>query len=543
MKLRQTLPALLITTAVIAGGCNNKKSTGPDIVTETWIKNHIAVEGSGTTVTEAEGQKALEFLKLMEPGDTASWSERTGSAGNYVFKDLKNTDEKFHIESLKVVGLRMLDEDTPIADRLEITNFSVMPEDDVKINMKSMQIVLPEAEKMIEMFDQLDSGNMMNLQQMFRSGDANFTVGGGYIEGVSIESDEVNFNMDFAGWAEDEDERKMSLLIKNWAGSAEEGKDDVEFSVGLISLSGFDLEHYDNMFGNNIAGMNPFDPNVESMVAKDVKINADAVVFAVPKFEGWYSDKKDGKFYGYTTMPSMTIGFEGESEDPDLLKMKENLNKMGYERLEFSMDGKTFMDETNDLVEIEKFDLMMKDGFDLSVDYKVTGLKKMVTAMGEMTDRLTESFGADATPPDNMDPEALLQEAFSDLKIHNVEVIFDDNSILERAFKFQAEEQGVGIDLIKQQAKGGIMMSTLAAKSEYQAELAQDFAENMTKLIDEGGSFKFSVNPSDDLDVSKITEQIKTAQAAAIYGTEGVDAPNPDDIIKLFGIDFEHISD
>jgi len=105
-------------------GCKNKpkKAKGPDLVTEAWIKKNIGVDGAATEVSEADAQKALEFLELDAPGEKVSWEARTGSNGNYVYKNITSTEDNFTVDSLTIKGLRMLDDETPVADSFEVTN-------------------------------------------------------------------------------------------------------------------------------------------------------------------------------------------------------------------------------------------------------------------------------------------------------------------------------------------------------------------------------------------------------------------------------------
>jgi len=334
----------------------------------------------------------------------------------------------------------------------------------------------------------------------------------------------------------------------NWKGDIDENGGDLDFSLDTLSLKGFDLEYYDAALGGDIAKMNPFEPNIESLSAKNFSIKVDGLNLDMPKLDAWYSEKKNGKFSTYTTMPSFKMTFDSEPDDKDIKEMKEALSKLGYGEVEFSMNSEGHMDETRDFVDLEKFDLTMKDGFSLTMDYEMTGVKKMTQAFAQFGDPLT-GVSANTPPPDM---EKLFKEAFTDLKLHHFEIGFDDKSILEKAFNFAAKEQGVGVDLIRQQAKGGVMMATIAVKSEYQSELAADFAENMTKLVDEGGSFKMVMKPDENLNIGQVLEDYTKNEEARMKSIMGqiddetdteIIAPEPfdtDAVLRRLGIDFQH---
>ncbi len=553
MKFKQTGSIAVLMFVMATVGCAKKDAALDKPVTEGWIKAHVSSELPKRDISEVDAQKALEKFKLWEASDEISWDERTGSHGNYVFTNLRSSEKDFSIESVKISGLRMIDEDVAFADYFELTNLSATdPNDDVVVKAKTIQFSFPKAEEMIGVFKGIEEAGIdsaaLNFQKMFKNNDLNFTMGEGYIDDLSIKADEANFTIDFAGWAEEEGDRKVSMLISDIDGNvSESGKAPVIISLDHLSTKGLDLEYYDKMLANNIAGMNPFEPQVQNVLIDNFKVEADSFFLNMPKLKSWYTEKKNGKFHAITQMPSMKLGFVGEPEEPGLKQFKTTLAELGYETMDFSIESKGLLDETADLVDVEVSRISMKDGFDLNFDYKVSGIKNMMENLGQSMETIDYSDPSSSTANAEM-----IVSALKALKLHNLSFEFDDNSILDKSFNLVASKQGVGVDLIRQQAKGGVMMSTMAAQSEYQAELSKSFADNLVKLIDESGKFKVEVKPSDDLDIGKsitdymtwkekrmafIQSQMHDESVTEITEPEAFDV---DEVLRALNIEFEH---
>jgi len=541
--------AWLISASIITlGACSPKEklADGPKPVSEKWIMANIDTEFEPRDVSADEAQKALETLSLWEVNDEIRWDSREGENGNYVFSNITSDTNDFTIEALTIKGLRMMDEEVSFADYFELEGLTFSdPEENAVFKAKKVTLSVPDADMMVELLQTIqaaDEGSENSvMQEMFANDKVNVTLGEGFIDDLTVTADGVDFNLDFVGWAENEETRKLSLLMKNITGSAtEEGKAPVKFNLDNISMEGLDLEYYDSAFSNDLTSMNPFDPTVESFLMENLAMEGDGFFLNLPKLASWYTDKKDGVFYGISKMPNLTFGFTDNPQDPEFAEMKANLAKLGYEAMEFSMDSRTLLDETNDMVEVEFGRLSMKDGFDMNFDYKISGLKSMMAQFETLKDK--EALENDMQGLGLvMDPE--FPAALNALSIHNMGLEFVDQSILERSFNLVAEEQEVSTDLVKQQAKGGVMMMTLGAKGDYQTQLAQSFAQNMQQLIDEGGALKISMSPGESLKIGDIMDGIKEQQTAQILGTEIESPSDPvdmDAILESLNIQIEH---
>ena len=558
MKFQQSVSIVVLASVLAFGACKKKDAAVVSDISESWIKSQVSLDTAKRDISAEDAQAALEKIELWEQSDEVSWDERSGENGYYTFKNLKFADGEGVIGTAKISGLRMLKEDAAFADHFELSDITITePDEGTVVTIKSVHYVLPDGENFMELVESLDiedlssSEKSLSLQNMFRSGDMNLTIGEGYLDDMSVTGDDITMTIDFAGWAEDEDNRKLSLLFKDISGNGEENGEAFEFNLDNLSMKGLDLEYYDNMMGNNIAAMNPFEPNVENIKMDNFSIKGGGLFVDMPKMHGWYTDKKSGKFQAITEMPSLVFGFDREPEDKELVEFKQALNDLGYEQMEFSFKSKSHLDENADLMESEISRLSMKDGFDLNFDYKITGLKNMVEKMGDAVDTVDYSDTA-AMNAANLE---MIMEAFKAMNLHHFSMEFDDNSILEKSFNMAAKKQDVGADLIRQQAKGGVMMSTMAAQSEYQAELSKDFADNLVKLIDEGGKFKVEIKPMDGFDFGKAFEDYSRHQESYMEALQSqmhdesvtkIVEPEPfdtDGLLRAMGIDFQHEAD
>ena len=555
MKLQHSVSALTLALLISIGGCKKKDAEIAGGITESWIKDQVSLEVANRDITPDDAQAALEKMELWETGDKFTWEERAGENGYYTFKNIKIAESNTTIATAKVSGLRMLDDETAFADHFELTDITANdPDDDVTLNIKSVRFVLPDGEKFMEMVESLsgenlsDAEQMLGFQSMLKSGEIDLSLGEGYVDDLTLEGADFNMTMDFAGWAEDEDARKMSMLFKDISGQGEENGETFEFNLDNMSMKGLSLEYYDNMMASNFAKMNPFEPNVENLQIDNFSMNGGGLFVDMPKLHGWYTEKKGGKFQAITEMPSFIFGFDREPQDPELIKFKQGLNDMGYDQIEFSMTGETLFDETSDLIDVEMAQLSMTDGFDLNFDYKISGLKNMMVKMGESVDSVDYS-DVNAMNAANL---TMITEAIKNMNLHHFTMEFDDDSILERGFELAAKKQGVGADLIRQQAKGGVMMSTMAAQTDYQAELSKDFADNLVKLIDQGGAFRVEVRPEGGFDFAKTFEDYAAWQEGYMEALQSqmndenvssIATPEPfdmDGVLQAMGIDFQH---
>ncbi len=529
--------------AICALGACKKSSAG---LSEASVKQLVASAVETRSVPEEDAQKALAALNMSEAGGKLSWGEKTGSAGNYVFTDLKTENGGYDISRLEVTGLRMLDDDTPFADKFKLTGLSGTDSSDgTKISIAEMSVILPDEDDagLLRLFTNPDADDFSEFQKLGDPGNGSFT-GGGYIEGLEMDGADADLTLAFAGLTPEVDGRS-SLLVKNLSGTGGTGSETAKFSVDSLSIR--DMRFAGTQKRSN--AFSPFSAGFSNMLLDNLKLDGDGLNFSIPKMTASHTETGAGLFVSEIDMPLANVVFTGESTDPELAKMKTTLGDIGYDSLEFTLSSKAKLDENKDIVETENLTLTLKDGFIVSGRSKIEGMKHLSETMAKLTTDMQN-----IEDPANMpDPTSLLKDAYSNLVLHGIKLSFEDRSIIDKAIQKNALDQDVSPDLIRQQAKAAIMMVTLGAKGSAQTELAGDFAEKAQGLIDLGGTLTVEMSPEGGFKAGQALmdyQDWQQAQFAAIMTPpedgEEIIAPEPfdmDGLIESIGISFSHSPD
>ena len=164
---------------------------------------------------------------------------------------------------------------------------------------------------------------------------------------------------------------------------------------------------------------------------------------------------------------------------------------MGYDKLVFQGRKNTRLNKTQDTA-LDQGLFELKDGFRLSRDIKIGNLKKVT----ENLKTINEGGDYLQNNPD----------AFSDLEVHSVEFSLEDLSLVDRAFKLVAQQQGTSEKLLRAQAKAGLLLLGLGAKTQDQGEMISQAAKAAGKFLENGGTLDISFNPADPLTIGELSQ-------------------------------------
>lgn len=500
----------------------------PDVKPD-WIKSQIINDFDGKGLTDDDFAAALERLKE----DGMSWESESGSDGNYTLRNVAFLEENITASEIKVSGLRLLEDNSLFVDTLEFIDLQ-QPESefDPAVKIARFAIDLPtnvQIDQMVQAFENHPEFSMFSdgLSEPLPKGFLSF--GSGYMEDITFADSDVKMSLDFLGWAE-EGKRRASMLMSNLKMESVNSDDNVDIRIDEIFINGIDMDYLEGELVEDPFRSDLFSRQVRSMKIDTMEIKAADVDMKLPELLVWYTEPENGRYYSYFEMPSLTIDAikgDGPSDFVD------TLGTLGYDRLEFAGRTTAVMDEKLDLMEIDHFDISMKDGFSIGMDYKITGGDAMMTGIKKSIARI-EAW-EEGEGDDDFDGETDMAEAFNLLNIEQFEISFKDDSILDRAFKLAAAEQGGSVAMVRQQAKAAVMMSSLAAESEYQMKLTKSFAESLQGLIDDGGTFKFSMTQDKNYDLGSALMNI-FSEELGVFGEE-VDL---DETLKALNIKFEH---
>lgn len=166
---------------------------------------------------------------------------------------------------------------------------------------------------------------------------------------------------------------------------------------------------------------------------------------------------------------------------------REVFEKMGYERINLSYVLSLIWDEASEILSLESRNAL-DDGGTLNAAVEIGSVPRSVFE----------------------DPETA-QNALAFLTFNAASMVFDDNSIVDRAIEATASDQGKSADQLKQELLGALpfVMSALN-----KPDFVDEVAKAVSKLLSEGGSLTATAQPDQPVSVMQVI-----AGGAAAPGT------------------------
>lgn len=492
----------ILSTSLVLSGCGDKnksKSTSSDVKIE---------KVETRKVDNAQAEKALTALSLNESGSgSLSWAAKTGDSGNYVFTDVviegdDKDDNPMKVETLELKGAHMVG-DLVAFDVITLNNMSTT-DDDAVVTIKKMELIKPSPAISNEIAKAFGGDN-----DAFEDMEGEFGIGGFDIVGLDVTGDDGKITMDKFMFGESKDKTGV-FTLKNLNMDIQEDE-DVKITLGSVDVTGLNIEKYKGLIhasmkagdkGDEIGedamkkimnSMNPYSPDYKNFSLKDFDMDISGLTVDVDSIEGKSTVKK-----GITTITQKTspiiITPPADSDKKEMQQFTTALKDMGYDRLVFQTASKSTLNEATDSVEVVDSYLEMEDGFKLNFDYNISGIK-------ELMDKAT-ALGAGNKAANN--PLAAM-EMLSSMKVSKARIALEDNSIVERGFKFAAKQQGADPSMLRNSAKAGLAFLPMMAKDPAQQALAMEASQAIGSFLDNSGTLVIEMNPEAPVDMGAIT--------------------------------------
>jgi len=488
-----TLGAILSTTLIL-GGCGEKNKG------ETVKIEKVAIRNVDTN----EAEKALKLMALYESGTgDVAWSVRKGDSGNYTFSNFENDSNEgdkgiFSLFELK--GLHMEGENAAF-DQMIFSDFSGTGDDGDKITIAKITLTEPSlalATAITRSFNG-DDDAFNNIE-----GDVSFKALS--FSGLKVADADGVLSMAGLKIGKDKDDTgyfSMNNLDMDMVSDGEK----VIMTLGSIDVTGVNLAKYQGLIKaamdndgkvdadamKNIMGsMNAYDPDFKNFSLKNFNLDVLGLKVNLDSMTG-KAKKKNGKVIMSQSMSPLTITPPVDPVDDDMKKITEGLASFGYDKLEFTMEQNSVLDEESDTMIVKDSYIQMKDGFKLSYDYDIAGYKAF-------SEKAMSLRGGSST-----NPMAALG-MMSELKFNHLRLALKDNSIIDRSFQFAADQQGGKPDTLRSQAKMGLAFLPMMAKDEGQQKLAEDLSKALGKLLDDGGTLVIDLSPKEAIDFGTIMQ-------------------------------------
>ena len=487
---------------MIVGGCKSKNG-GADEVNDAAVSISQkqfgdigdVLKGPTRKVPNEESKTALKAIGLWDDSQSVKWTERSGRAGTYTFKNISSTnkgDQSFKAKRLTLSGLHM-DGDTPVADLIKMGGVSFQGEDGSMTieNMGLRDVVLSKNfGTFVEMDDIL---NFDDLALDVDIDDDDATVKGPksvVLSGLKGTSDDAKFSISNLGWGQDPktsnlrfaaqdlsitvlDDKPMSLTLKsaNFTGSGADTDDDAEF-VGLH------------------AGLIEFFSQGQGFGDVDIKgLNIDSDIFLLSLPTLTQSVRETARtMQADFDMPALTLAMVGNDElSGDAAKGYAVLKSLGYDELVFSSQGQTEINQKTDFMTIKAVSLNLKDGFDLNYKGKVSGIGGM------------KKLGEEASSED-------VKAAQDNVRIHDFSLSLEDKSIVERGFNLASDMTGQKPKNLRRQAASVLAIGSLAALTQSDGALYTQLAEALGDFMEDGGTLNIALDPETPLTLGDFEE-------------------------------------
>ena len=492
LKVSTLALAGALSATLILGGCGGKDK--PKNIEIAKIEKVAARK-----VDNAEAVQALTALSLDQSGSGAlSWAKRDGDSGNYTYSDVVvkgNKDADIKIAKVEIWGAHMQGEQASF-DKIQFQNFTITDKgDEGSLSIGTVSLVKPSPALAAELVD-LFGGDKDALEDM--DGDIGFQALA--FTNMEASSDDSNFSIKSMSMGEAKDETEIFSIagLELDAKLEDEDKGRIKMSLGGFDVTGANLEKYKGLMAESMAGgsdgngkafanimssMNVYNPDFKSVNLRDLDIDADGLKVTLKSYEA-SADKKNGIVTMSQKMSPLSIIPPKDGKILGQKRMSKMLSTMGYDRFEFTMNGKSVMNEKNDTLKTHDSYIEMRDGFRFSYDIDISGYKAF-----------TEQAVAAQSGGAMKNPMAAIGMA-SALEVGKLRIALRDDSIVDRYFKMAAEQQETTPDALKEKIKKTLGRISMEAQDEGQQKLADDLRDAVSSFIDGGGTLVFDMSPT-----------------------------------------------
>lgn len=496
-RLKSPLSTLALTAALSAslalGGCNKKEINAKGEKIETLA------------ISKTVALQALRLMGLETSGaSNLVWASRTGKRGNYIFTDIgpkDNDDKGLTVGTLELKNVRM-DGDIAVFDQISFNNMKAVNKKDI-VSLKNFTLSNPSP-ALANAFGELFNGNEDAFEDI--EGGISFSA----IAFTGFEATGKDGELSLASLKAGETDDGMGMFSLNGLKmDVREKKQSVQISLGSIDVKGINVDKYKGILSlaldkdddnknaaalkKIMASMNPYAPDFKSFALKDFHVNADGLRVDLDSIVG-KTDRRDGKVYMEQIMSPLTITPPMKSKNKDIRKLKESFDTLGYDTLEITMQQYSVLDAKTDSMIVKDSYIALKDGFKLSFDYDMVGYKAYLESALENGDK-TE-----------INPMAVLG-MMNKLKVNSARIALKDDSIVDRAFKLAAKEQGSTPAALKRQAITGLQIISMMAKDNGQQKLADNLRKSLEIWLDEGGTLVVNMAPAKPVVIGSIAEK------------------------------------
>ncbi|MEM8636052.1 MAG: hypothetical protein AAGF33_13840 [Pseudomonadota bacterium] len=515
-----------VAAAALLAACGGGSDGGDEVaVTETQVGGgEVRLPGLTLRSGDAgEAADALAALSLVDgsPGRIGFGSQTTDGA-NATFNDVTITvpDEDhgevpINAASLELVGLEMTDAG-PSFSQMTLNGISVTPPDgeDAEVNVGSVQLTNPSPELAAWVSSLMGEGEPADFPDA-----ANVSFDGFSLANLTARGGDEDGGGEFAIGSIDlrgmGPEKLQAVVLEGLSLNArDEGEDmDIVFSLGSVSLAGAntsvlaglqDVESEEE-FAAAIAqatAQNPLDPGYDNATVENFSMDVGGVTIDMPSMDIAVTRNSDGQATASSMRPfTMTIG--ADPNKPAGSQLAGPLQQMGFDELVITSASDATIDPDTDRLETNGY-AELADGFKLGFDYDVNGFGSFIQAANS-----PEVQEAAVT-----DPTAFL-DAVSSLALNDMEIVFEDQSILEKGFQLAGAMMGEDPESLKGQAQLGVgFLPLMGAQAGIDAEILTELSGALSSFLADPGTLTLKLDPESPVTADTFADPSQITKAS-----------------------------
>ncbi len=256
-----------------------------------------------------------------------------------------------------------------------------------------------------------------------------------------------------------------------------------------------------------------YSKRLDGYALKDLAVNAAGLTIDLDDYSGTITETDTGVRYE-DKIDSLSVASEGDGSlgGPAALQFA----MLGYDSLDFQMRSVSTTNREADTVSLDEFVFEMEDGFTMDMNYTMGGFQEYVTNAMALLDADTLLEGEDPSPE-------VMTELYKPLVFHGFSMGLNDNGLADKAWTLGAAQSGQEVESLKAVAVAGVTSLAFMAPSEQTQQLAGQFIEAATSFINDAGSFRITIDPSEPVPVGPVIEQLSAVQETGEDPTPVID--------------------
>ena len=439
-------------------------------------------------VDEMEAFGALAGMGLGESGQKdMTFGSREFNGGVVTYTDMRveaEGDTAFSAKSA-VFHCPSMGDEAPSFARLDLTDATVR-DAGMNFNFGTLNIAKPTPDAAAAIIDGM-FGNTAGNQ-----GDVGFRAVS--VTDVTLVSDDVNGSLTALSWGEIRDETgegKADLTVDNLDATfpGQNGAQDMTVTFGGMSARdmnvGGDMNARqamspDSMVGSVVGSLNAFKKPYDELIIETMAIDSEGFKIDFGGLEG-KTTEEGGVITTRQTLKPTEVNFKPAlAQTPTFAGYYQIIESLGFETVKLSGSAVTVLDNEDDSVTVSDGLFVVDDGFVLNFEYAAEGLSDMVAKL--------EAQAESGEPADPM-------AAYDTLKLRNLRMTLEDNSIVERGLKLASQMLGQSEDTIKTMLSFGAIAASTQAENEVQAEVYTETVGAFAEFVKKGGTLTIEANP------------------------------------------------